>query len=107
MKIEAINFQEKLGGTIQYTVYENSNTQSTRFAVDNGNLKTLQPLDYESDPHQFTLTVMALDSYSGYSNNAVVSSFRIIKSGKNGISRVPDKALKSLKWNKIEICYIL
>lgn len=68
--IEAKNFQ--VGGTLQYTVYE-SGVISTRFAVEEGKVKTLRTLDYESDPHQFLLTVRALDTVSKINTDVPVN----------------------------------
>ncbi|XP_048742923.2 neural-cadherin-like isoform X4 [Ostrea edulis] len=65
--ITAKNFQ--VGGTTKYSVYESPTAISTRFAIEDGMVKTLRTLDYESDQHKFVLTVRAEDTISGLSSD--------------------------------------
>lgn len=68
--IEAKNFQS--GGATRYSVYESLTAISTRFAVEEGKVKTLRTLDYESDQRTFDLTVRAEDTLSGFSSDVKV-----------------------------------
>jgi hypothetical protein len=70
VSITAKNFQ--VGGTTKYSVYESPTAISTRFAIEDGMVKTLRTLDYESDQHQFDLTVRAEDTISGLSSDVKV-----------------------------------
>ncbi|XP_061183428.1 neural-cadherin-like [Saccostrea echinata] len=67
VSIQAKNFQ--VGGTIIYSVYESDTAISTRFAIEDGMVKTLRTLDYETDSRQFDLTVRAADTVSGGSSD--------------------------------------
>ncbi|KAL5017034.1 hypothetical protein ScPMuIL_006623 [Solemya velum] len=58
-RIEAKTFQ---GGAVQYTIQDQTNSPSTRFAVDGGGeLKALQTFDYETDATKYQLFIVATE----------------------------------------------